>query len=81
MARVDAMSGVSLILSLWAIVVVALGAWLAYGALVVHGMVRRARPLDTKDWLTPLWEVSDRLGLDEPPRLLRSEEARMPFAC
>jgi beta-lactamase regulating signal transducer with metallopeptidase domain/HEAT repeat protein len=80
-ARVDAMSGLSLILSLWAIVVVALGAWLTYGALVVHRMVRRARPLDTKDWLTPLWEVSDRLGLDEPPRLLRSEDARMPFAC
>ena len=75
------MSGISLILSLWAIVVVALAAWLTYGALVVHGMVRRARPLDTKDWLTPLWEVSDRLGLDEPPRLLRSDDARMPFAC
>lgn len=80
-ARVDAMSGISLILSLWAIVVVALAAWLTYGALVVHGMVRRARPLETKDWLTPLWEVSDRLGLDEPPRLLRSDDARMPFAC
>ena len=81
LARVDAMSGISLILSIWAIVVIALAAWLTYGALVVHGMVRRARPLDTKDWLTPLWEVSDRLGLAEPPRLLRSDDARMPFAC
>jgi beta-lactamase regulating signal transducer with metallopeptidase domain len=80
-ARVQAMSGFSLMLSLWAVVVLAFAAWLTYGALVVHGMVRRARPLDTKDWLTPLWEVSDRLGLDEPPRLLRSEDARMPFAC
>ncbi|MDP9176902.1 MAG: HEAT repeat domain-containing protein, partial [Gemmatimonadota bacterium] len=79
--RVGAMSGFSLLLSIWAIVVVALAGWLAYGALVVHGMIRRARPLDTKDWLTPLWEVSDRLGLDEPPRLLRSDDARMPFAC
>jgi beta-lactamase regulating signal transducer with metallopeptidase domain len=81
LARVDAMSGISLILSIWAVVVIALAAWLSYGALVVHGMVRRARPLDTTDWLTPLWEVSDRLGLDEPPRLLRSDDARMPFAC
>lgn len=80
-ARVGAMSGFSLLLSIWAIVVVALACWLAYGALVVHGMVRRARALDTNDWLTPLWEVSDRLGLDEPPRLLRSDDARMPFAC
>src|SRR2546423_11534603 len=31
--------------------------------------------------LTPLWEVSDRLSLEEPPRLLRSEDAKMPFAC
>jgi hypothetical protein len=43
--------------------------------------VNRARPLDSEDWLTPLWEVSDRLALDEPPRLLRSEDAKMPFAC
>jgi len=80
-ARVGAMSAFSVLLSIWAIVVVALAGWLAYGALVVHGMVRRARPLDTQEWLTPLWEVSDRLGLDEPPRLLRSDDARMPFAC
>jgi beta-lactamase regulating signal transducer with metallopeptidase domain len=81
LARIQAMSGFSVLVSLWAAVVLALAGWLTYGALVVHGMVRRARPLDTKDWLIPLWEVSDRLGLDEPPRLLRSEDARMPFAC
>ena len=31
--------------------------------------------------MTPLWEVSDRMGLDEPPRLLLSPDAKMPFAC
>jgi HEAT repeat protein len=47
----------------------------------VRRIVNRAHPLDTADWLNPLWEVSDRLALDEPPRLLRSEDAKMPFAC
>jgi len=33
---------------------------------------------DTKDWLAPLWEVSDRLALEEPPRLLRAKMRRCP---
>ncbi|MDQ6872875.1 MAG: HEAT repeat domain-containing protein, partial [Gemmatimonadota bacterium] len=54
---------------------------LGYAALAVRRIVNRARPLDTADWLNPLWEVSDRLSLDQPPRLLRSDDAKMPFAC
>jgi beta-lactamase regulating signal transducer with metallopeptidase domain/HEAT repeat protein len=73
--------GISLLLLIWAAVLVAIAGSLAYAALVVRRIVNRARPLDTEDWLTPLWEVSDRLALDEPPRLLRSEDAKMPFAC
>src|SRR5688572_10703755 len=76
-----AMSGLSILLLIWAVVLVAIAGSLAYAALVVRRIVNRARPLDTEDWLTPLWEVSDRLSLDEPPRLLRSEDAKMPFAC
>lgn len=76
-----AMSGFSILFLIWAVVLVAIAGSLAYAALVVRRIVNRARPLDTEDWLTPLWEVSDRLALDEPPRLLRSEDAKMPFAC
>ncbi|HMI45873.1 MAG TPA: M56 family metallopeptidase, partial [Gemmatimonadaceae bacterium] len=77
----SAMGGISLLLLIWAAVLIAIAGSLVYAALVVRRIVNRARPLDTEDWLTPLWEVSDRLALDEPPRLLRSEDAKMPFAC
>jgi beta-lactamase regulating signal transducer with metallopeptidase domain/HEAT repeat protein len=75
------LSGLSLVVFIWAVVVVAIGASLGYAAMLVKRIVNRARPLNTEDWLTPLWEVSDRLSLEEPPRLLRSEDAKMPFAC
>lgn len=75
------MTGVSALFILWAAVLLVIAASLAYAALLVKRIVNRARPLDTADWLNPLWEVSDRLALDEPPRLLRSEDAKMPFAC
>src|SRR6266576_6011157 len=75
------LSGISVVVLLWAVVVLAIGTSLAYAAMLVKRIVNRARPLDSEDWLTPLWEVSDRLALDEPPRLLRSEDAKMPFAC
>ena len=77
----NVMSGMSVLVLIWAAVVLVIAGSLAYAALVVRRIVNRARPLDTEDWLTPLWEVSDRLALDEPPRLLRSEDAKMPFAC
>jgi beta-lactamase regulating signal transducer with metallopeptidase domain/HEAT repeat protein len=77
----NVIDGISLLLLIWAAVVVVIAGSLAYAALIVRRIVNRARPLDTDDWLTPLWEVSDRLALDEPPRLLRSEDAKMPFAC
>jgi beta-lactamase regulating signal transducer with metallopeptidase domain/HEAT repeat protein len=75
------MGGISLLLLIWAAVLVVITGSLGYAALVVRRIVNRARPLDSEDWLTPLWEVSDRLALEEPPRLLRSEDAKMPFAC
>jgi beta-lactamase regulating signal transducer with metallopeptidase domain/HEAT repeat protein len=80
-ARIQGMSAISILLSLWAVVVLAIAGSLAWAALTVRGIVRRARPLDATSWRTPLWEVSDRFGLEEPPRLLQSDEAKMPFAC
>jgi beta-lactamase regulating signal transducer with metallopeptidase domain/HEAT repeat protein len=65
----------------WATIALAITAWLAWGAFAVRRIVRNSHRLDSQDWLTPLYEVSDRLELDEPPRLLSSGEAKMPFAC
>lgn len=79
--RVRSLSAFPALVILWAAVVAIIAGSLGYGALVVRRIIRGARPLETQDWLTPLWEVSDRLSLDEPPRLLRSEMAKMPFAC
>jgi beta-lactamase regulating signal transducer with metallopeptidase domain/HEAT repeat protein len=75
------LSGLSIVFIVWAAVLLAIAVSLGYATLMVHRIVNRARALDTEDWLTPLFEVSDRLALDEPPRLLRSEDAKMPFAC
>jgi beta-lactamase regulating signal transducer with metallopeptidase domain/HEAT repeat protein len=80
-SRIEGLSGFSAMLAIWAAIMIVLAGWLTYGALAVRGIVKRARPLDSPDWLSPLYEVSDRLELDEAPRLLRSEDAKMPFAC
>lgn len=68
------------LLVVWAVIALALVARLAYGVFSVRRIVRRARPLEHPDWQTPLYEIADRLGLDAAPRLLRSEDVKMPFA-
>ena len=75
------LDGVSLVVAIWAVVMLAIGASLAWSALVVRRIVRRAAPLADESWTTPLFEVADRLELDDAPRLLRSDDAKMPFAC
>ena len=75
------LDGVSLVVAIWAVVMLAIGATLLWSALVVRRIVRHASPLGGESWTTPLFEVADRLELDDAPRLLRSEEAKMPFAC
>jgi beta-lactamase regulating signal transducer with metallopeptidase domain/HEAT repeat protein len=75
------LSVLSIVFLVWAAVLLVIAASLGYATLMVHRIVNRARPLDSADWLSPLFEVSDRLALEEPPRLLRSEDAKMPFAC
>ena len=80
----DAIRGASvwmIILGVWIVVALAILVMLAWSALVVRRLVRRSQPLADESWVTPLYEVSDRLGLPEPPRLLLSHDAKMPFAC
>ncbi|HEY4319911.1 MAG TPA: M56 family metallopeptidase [Gemmatimonadales bacterium] len=66
---------------LWAVVALTLLGWLSYGAFAVRRIVRRAVPLSAPEWQGPLYEIADRLGLDAAPRLVRSEDVKMPFAC
>jgi HEAT repeat protein/beta-lactamase regulating signal transducer with metallopeptidase domain len=75
------MSALSIGLIVWGAISLLLIGWLAISALSVRRIVRNANPLDTEDWLVPLWEIADRLELENPPRLLASSEAKMPFAC
>ncbi len=75
------LSGISLIVAIWATVVLAILLSLAWAGMSVRRIVRNARPLDSPDWMTPLFEIADRIGLDDAPRLLQSTEAKMPFAC
>ena len=67
--------------AVWAAVALALALHLAWGAWSVRRIVARARPLDDPSWQTPLYEIADRLGLDAAPRLLRSDDVKMPFAA
>jgi beta-lactamase regulating signal transducer with metallopeptidase domain len=69
------------VLACWLFVAIVLLLWLAYGVFSVRRIVRRAAILEHPDWQRPLYEIADRLGLDEAPRLLRSEDVKMPFAA
>ena len=75
------LSDPKVLFGIWATVAVLFASWLAYGAFTVHQIIRRSRVLDAPDWMNPLWEVADRLELATAPRLVRSEDAKMPFAC
>jgi beta-lactamase regulating signal transducer with metallopeptidase domain/HEAT repeat protein len=68
-------------LALWALVAFGIVATLAWAGLAVRRIVRHARPLETPAWRNPLFEIADRLELDEAPRLLCSDDVKMPFAC
>lgn len=78
---VRAMRGISLILAIWAAVALLIVGVFVRSGLIVRRIVRHAQPLESQSWRTPLLEVADRMGLDEPPRLLRSSHTKMPFAC
>ncbi|MGQ0647535.1 MAG: M56 family metallopeptidase [Gemmatimonadaceae bacterium] len=76
-----ALSGWQLALRVWAVAAAGLCAWLIFGFLSVRRIVRRGRVLEGRDWSGPLYEIADRLGMDEAPRLIRSDDVKMPFAC
>lgn len=68
-------------LGIWALVALALLGWLAWGAFQVRRIVRRADALADPAWQASLYEIADRLGLEAAPRLLRSDDVKMPFAA
>ena len=76
-----ATTGISIAVAIWGFVVIAILLSLAWASMSVRRIVRNAHPLDSPDWMNPLFEIADRIGLDEAPRLLQSDEAKMPFAC
>ena len=66
---------------IWGVIALSVTLWLALGFLNVRRIVRRARVLEDRLWTGPLYEIADRLGIDATPRLMRSEDVQMPFAC
>lgn len=79
--RFASLSPLQVALIVWGAVALALGAWLALSFFLVQRIVRRASPLDGRDWTTPLYEIADRLGVERTPRIVRSGEVAMPFAA
>jgi beta-lactamase regulating signal transducer with metallopeptidase domain/HEAT repeat protein len=75
------MSALSLAVFLWGAVVLGIVGALAWAGFSVRRITSRARPLTSRDWQGPLLEIADRMGLDDVPRLLQSDAAKMPFAC
>jgi len=76
-----AITGIALVAALWALVALAIVAVLVRDALVLRRIVRASTPLDAPEWRDMLWEIADRLELPDVPRLLRSDDSKMPFAC
>jgi beta-lactamase regulating signal transducer with metallopeptidase domain/HEAT repeat protein len=70
----------TILLAIWALGALTLLVRLAVGAWVVRGILRRARVLEQADWQQPLYEIADRLGLEDAPRLMQSDRIKMPFA-
>ncbi|MEP6619569.1 MAG: HEAT repeat domain-containing protein [bacterium] len=80
-ARLQQMSTTSMIVAVWGLVLAGIIASLAWAGLAVRRIVRHATPLTSPDWVNPMFEIADRLGLEEAPRLVQSDVAKMPFAC
>jgi beta-lactamase regulating signal transducer with metallopeptidase domain/HEAT repeat protein len=80
-AAVRDASAWSIVLAVWGVVALAILVSLVWSTLTVRRLVQRSVALDDASWRNPLYEVADRLGLPEAPRLLLSPDAKMPFAC
>lgn len=75
------LTGAALVAVVWVIVALAIVAVLLRDALMLRRIVRRSTPLEAPEWRDILWEIADRLELPDTPRLLRSADSKMPFAC
>ena len=75
------MSALAIVAMVWGAVALGILAALAWAGFSVRRITRRARPLISAEWQGPLFEIADRIGLDDAPRLLQSDDAKMPFAC
>jgi len=71
----------TIVLLVWAAIGALLLSWLLLGALAVRRIVRGARVLGDETWLSPMYDVADRLDLEHAPRLVMSSAIEMPFAC
>lgn len=71
---------VAVLTGIWLLGTAVLLARLVLSAWTVRRMVRRARPLEQPEWRQPLFEISDRLGLNEAPEIVQSERVKLPFA-
>jgi beta-lactamase regulating signal transducer with metallopeptidase domain len=78
---VTPLSVTQLIVGVWVVVATALLGWLAYGAITVRRIVNAAQPVSDTAWQNSVFEIADRLQLNTSPRLLRSAQVTMPFAC
>ncbi|HEY0928435.1 MAG TPA: M56 family metallopeptidase, partial [Gemmatimonas sp.] len=74
-------SPLMLIAMVWCVGMLVTAAWLLRSWIAAARIVRRANVVSAPDWLDPLYEVADRIGLDDVPRVVRSADVRMPFAC
>jgi beta-lactamase regulating signal transducer with metallopeptidase domain/HEAT repeat protein len=80
-ARIRSTDPLTILLTVWLAVALAIAASLAYATLSLRRIVRNSIALNGREWLDALWEISDRIGLEKAPRLLQSNETKMPFAC
>lgn len=71
----------TMLFAIWAAVCLLLLGRLIHGTVAVRRIVSRSRPLADEDWQSRLYDVADRLGVVETPRVLRSDEIRVPFAA
>ncbi len=71
----------TLLLGAWLAVAAGLLGRLLLGMLAVRRIVGAAAPLEDEAWQATLYEIADRLGIDDAPALLRSDRIRMPFAA
>jgi beta-lactamase regulating signal transducer with metallopeptidase domain/HEAT repeat protein len=76
-----ALSATKTLMLVWGSIGALLLGWLLLGAFAVRRIVNGARIVNDEAWLGPMYDVADRLDLDQAPRLVLSPVIEMPFAC